>query len=222
VTASVAQTVLDYLRTFVWPAVTVSLIVFFLVRFRRSVAGLLDRITEARGPAGVRIAAAPPPSQDASSPVTPDPEIIEEIVGEYEERLQREQEAEQQTIEYWQHQTVEAQLSADFERTYRLIFGSQILALRSIDGAYPGSLPRSQIEVFFELMKAHDPASAWSFEQWLRFLLIPSVFPIGTQQPPLVEQLADGTFKITDRGRAFTGFLELIEYPSAGYPAKTL
>lgn len=211
---SLAGTILSYLQTLIWPVVTASLVLYFLIRFRSNVANLLDRVTEGHLPAGFGFAAAPPPSQElaiAAEPGAVGLEILQAVVDEYEEQLGQEQQQHQQTVEQLTGALVSAQVDLDFERIYRLILGSQIRALQALRDSHPASVPRSLLEPIFEAAKAQAQLAlaSWTFEQWIGFLLRAG----GAGDQPLVEQLGDGTYKITQKGLAFTAYIEVAALP---------
>ena len=205
--ASIAETVLSYLQALVWPTVTAGLVLFVLIRFRKNMANLLDRVIEGHGPGGIGFAAAPPPSQKVVAVESVVGfEVLQEVVDDYEEQLRQTQEQHQQTLEQLTRDLISAQVELDFERIYRLILGSQIRALQALRDAHPGSAPRSLIEPIFESARAQAPLAlgTWTFEQWIGFLLRQSV----------VEQLGDGMFRITQKGLAFVAYLEVASLPA--------
>lgn len=94
-----ARLALDFIDTLAWPAAVVGLVAFFLVRFRESVGGLLDRIQEVKGPAGTGFTA--PAAPTGQSPIEPDKDELRKGYETY----------------YVLYQ---------FERIYRVIYGTQL------------------------------------------------------------------------------------------------
>jgi hypothetical protein len=211
--ASTAETILGYVEALAWPLVVVVIATCFLILFRANIAGLLDRMTEGRLPAGLGGFAAAPPSQNVG-PVEDesiDSETLQLIVDGYEERLV-EVEVTRAAVERLTGELVSAQLELDFERTYSAILGSQVRLLHALGEAHPASVPRAFVEALFDAEKTRWGLvlGSWSFEQWMGFLL-----RRGYGGRSLVEQLGDGTYKLTEKGGAFLGYLQ-----SRGYPPK--
>jgi hypothetical protein len=62
------------------------------------------------------------------------------------------------------------------------------------------------------LSLVHEHRASWTFEQWVRFLL-----HVGYADQALAEQLADGTFKITQKGGAFLVYVAAQRLPPRFY-----
>lgn len=97
----------------------------------------------------------------------------------------------------------EASLSIEFERTYRTIFGSQIAALKSMNGPHVTS--SQALRSFYDAAVKNFPEaySNYSFEDWARYLLISGVAINDNEN-----------WRVTDKGLDFlrymlnTGLLE--------------
>jgi hypothetical protein len=83
-----------------------------------------------------------------------------------------------------------------FERTYGLIFGSQISFLQQMNG---GPLTIEHAREFYDRAKAAfvEVYKNYSFEQWLNFM----------ESFILLSKTADGRLAITARGRGFLSYL---------------
>lgn len=202
---STAQTILEYLQTFVWPVVVVGLVVLLVVRYHDQVVAFLDRLTGINVP-GLGVNAAPPSQDVAAADPVIELDAFQAVVDDYEQQLQQAQHAHQQTAEELIQQGLTTRIELDCERGYRLIFGSQIRALRALSDALPTSVPRSLLEPIFEAAKSAQILALpewWTFEQWVGFLLRQSV--LGR---PFVQQLGDGTYKLEDAGQAFLRYID--------------
>lgn len=94
-------------------------------------------------------------------------------------------------------------LDRDMEVTYRVIFGSQIAAVKDAN-LRGGSISVRRAEEIYDRAKARFPEvhSSRTFEEWAEFLLIRGLFtrPAEPIEPDTVSHL-------TDRGRQFLHFL---------------
>ena len=90
----------------------------------------------------------------------------------------------------------QSHLETFFEQTYRLIFGSQISALKCLNQGIKAS--EADAKAYFESLKELHPEvyQHYGYEQWLGFLLGRDLI-----------MRSDGTFEITDIGRDFLFYL---------------
>jgi hypothetical protein len=214
--ASFWSTLLDYLDVLAWPVLVASTLIYVFWRFRENMSGLIDRIVEVRVPGGGALGIAPPqqPANVDEAVLDDDEdEILTQIVNDYEAQLQERGEQYEQQEAQLRSDLFIARLELDLERTYRWIFGSQIQALRALQDAHPASVPRTLVEPIFDAAKAQYPDfhRASTFETWIRFLLNEGI--AGS----LVEQLGDGTCKVTLKG---TAFLATLDANPVFYPPK--
>jgi hypothetical protein len=87
-----------------------------------------------------------------------------------------------------------------FERTYLLIFGSQIAALQALNSAAgEGGFPVDILKTWYELgvLKGPELYANYSFDQWLGFL----------ESAQLVARLPDNKVTISINGRGFLKYL---------------
>jgi hypothetical protein len=99
------------------------------------------------------------------------------------------------------------QLMVTFERVYRLIFGSQLTALRMADR--PGGVPIADIRKLFERFKAAFPEvhKNRTFEQWAQFLIDTGM---GV---PLPDAGSTPMAGVTDLGHEFLEYVRQMRYP---------
>ena len=199
------------LGAFAWPLAVVVVAAAFLLLFRKNVAGLIDRMNEVRGPGGFGASAVD--QQHAVAEIVDedgdDPAALYELVAQYATELERVRAEAEESAERLAEQVVFARLELDFERTYGLIFGSQLRALRALRVAGVEGLPRHEIEVHFEAMRAVAEgvgADPWAFEQWMTYLMR------ATYSGPLVEVAASGNYVITQAGNNFLIYIEMRGY----------
>jgi hypothetical protein len=212
-TASVAQTVLDYLSVLVWPAVVLGLVLYFLIAYKENVRALIDAIRSLRGP-GIAAELAPrdqplPPAIDERGEVDEEQsELIELVAGAYEVQLAQAQQEHERQVEHLVNRLVRAQFELDFERQYQWIFGSQVRALRAMRDA-GGQLPRAALEPIFEGVWA-QLATGLTFDTWMSYLLHASY------HSALVVHV-NGTYQITPKGLAFLAYIERLRYAERAY-----
>jgi hypothetical protein len=214
-TASLAQTILDYIRALIWPSVVLTLVLFFLIAYEDNVRALIDAIRELRGPAGVGAALAPrgqPQPPDIDEPEQVDEqqaELVALVVEEYEAQMAQAQEQHQEQVERIINELVVARLELDFERQYQWIFGSQLRALRALRDAR-GQLPRAALEPIYEAVRP-QLWSGFTFDTWIGYLLR------VTLHSALAVAVNGGTYHITPKGRAFLGYIERLKYPDRSF-----
>lgn len=141
--------------------------------------------------------------------VAEEADLLAEQVEEYELRLAEQQLAAQEERGRLLRQLAVAELGRDFERIYRVIYGSQIAALRSMLAA-PEGLPREALEAHLTASKATWTAMPFiqslTFEQWIGFLLS-NALAMLPQPPP-------GPYRITSKGSGFLGYIDAGRYPT--------
>ena len=101
------------------------------------------------------------------------------------------------------------QMQAAFEKTFRIIFGSQLSALRLAD-SYPATgIPLKDVEALFNSAKAHFPEihKNRTFEQWTQFLVDTG---LGRSMPPQNSVPMAG---VTDLGHEFVVYVTQNRYP---------
>ena len=90
-------------------------------------------------------------------------------------------------------------IATEFERIYRIIFGSQIRLLRHLEAAK--TLTKNEVAKFFKQEKRKMPDSNIESEPWTKFV----------QSQGLMEY-KDGEYTITNKGLAFIAYLALFNY----------
>jgi hypothetical protein len=93
-----------------------------------------------------------------------------------------------------------AQSSSNFEKTYRLIFGSQVASLEYLNRNGPQST--AILRMFFEMARSENPDfySEKTFESWLAFLFSSL---ITTDGQDVSETFEDQIYGISNLGRDF-------------------
>ncbi|MDQ5822320.1 MAG: hypothetical protein M3540_12845 [Actinomycetota bacterium] len=207
--------ILDYLRVLIWPVVVGTFLGYFLRRFGSHIGPLLDRIRSVKA-LGTEVGFADPRQEEAlgdeeaaEETVVDEAELLTEKVEEYERLLGEQHLAAQEERARLLRQLAAAQLGRDFERIYRVIYGSQIAALRSLNATEDG-VPQIALEAHLNQSKATWTTMPFiqslTFEQWMGFLLRNglAIHP----EPP------NGPYKITSKGSGFLGYIEAGRYPS--------
>lgn len=196
--------ILDYLQVFIWPVV----VVIALLLFRKQIGGLLQRPpTSIQTPFGTLNYAQQSEADEISDEEAEDvydedadffeairnevrAEVVEEIAGAAvaaQEEVVRELSM--------------ARLNFEFERLFNRIFGSQVFLLERLrDG--PKHEPFMDAWFNGVVEKYPTMGMTYSKESYLGFLLANG----------LAEEEVPGTYRITDKGRAFLGYLAFAGY----------
>ncbi len=186
-----------------WPVTVLIVGVVFIVLFRKPIERLLDR-TKKIGTTGLDASTA---AQETSIERTPSG--AQELLARFENDLLLEQEnAIRQELNnrrvddpVERERVLVRHLAATyiygrFERTYHLIFGSQILMLQDLNAA--GILHRDNVKSHYDMACILSPEfyANYSFDQWLHYMVSQTLV------------LVDGdNVTITVAGREFLKFL---------------
>lgn len=90
-------------------------------------------------------------------------------------------------------------IATEFERIYRIIFGSQMRLLRSLNNSK--LLGKREVIKFFKQEKRREPDSKIEFDPWILFLV----------SQGLVE-FKEGEYRITKKGLAFIAYVAAMGY----------
>ncbi|WP_295135413.1 hypothetical protein [uncultured Reyranella sp.] len=101
------------------------------------------------------------------------------------------------------------QMQFAFEKTYRIIFGSQLSALRLADSYPTTGIPLKDVEAIFNSAKAHFPEihKNRTFEQWTQFLVETG---LGQAMPA---QSGVPMAGVTELGHEFVVYVAQNQYP---------
>jgi len=190
-----------------WPLVALILGILALVLFRKPLLQFLTRADEV-GVAGVRVTA----KAQEQKAVEPEPqnslledlnkrlqsplltEVEDNIKKNLDQLSKKQDEREKSLIKI----LATSQIAVAFERTYFLIFGSQISALQFLNSASNVAGKPESLRPFYEQAKSKNPDfyGNYSFESWLGFLQNQCLIMQPNQQ-----------FGITVRGKEFLKYL---------------
>lgn len=208
--ASTATTVLDYIDVLIWPFV----VVFAIVLFRDEIAELIRKLRKASA-LGVEVgfdqqqstAEAAEDIEDYAEGLADRRELVAVDAGEGGDAGAAAVAAESD-LDDLRGEVETKTILLDFERTWNVIYGSQLAVLRALSAA-PAGLPRSAIEpVFEDAKKNRGLLPSWKFDDWMGFLLR-THHEIGL---PLVEINERGNYQLSARGSAFLGYVDRIGY----------
>ncbi len=90
-------------------------------------------------------------------------------------------------------------IATEFERIYRIIFGSQIRLLRHLDTTK--TLTKNEVAKFFKQEKRKMPDSDIELEPWTKFVVSQGLMEYKNDE-----------YNITNKGRAFIAYLALLNY----------
>lgn len=198
---------LEYIKVIIYPVI----ISGFLFYFRDRIGGLIDRIKSIKGPGGTEV--------DLEDQIKSQQkginaeqinlhlkqqisdEIKKEVKGEYEEKIKKMGESEQQLKTVLTY----TQIYLDFERIYRVIFGTQIELLKRLRANSSLGEAKTDSIFFFVLnQKIYPILSSWNFELYINFLLDNDLVSFQNQ---------NDYYFITDKGRAFLVYIEYLNFP---------
>lgn len=169
---------LAYTNVLAWPIVAI----YLSNKFSQDIRGLLKRITKGELPGGIKFDS--PPSQDEKqTESTPKTKEIEKIKSD---------------LDY-------TQIYLDFERIYRLIFGSQIELLKRLrlQESIGGEELKNTASFFVLTQNFYELLKSWTFDQYLKFL-----FDAG------LIHMKNDRYLISDKGKAFLSYIEFLNFPS--------
>lgn len=90
-------------------------------------------------------------------------------------------------------------IATEFERIYRIIFGSQMRLLRHLNMCK--SMTKSEVTKFFKQEKRKISDSNIELEHWVQFLVSQGLIEYKTKE-----------FLITNKGTAFLAYVALLNY----------
>lgn len=187
------------LKIIIWP----SLIAVFLVSFKEQLSTLLNRIIGVKLPGGseFQLQQEPRPTDNNTEDVLKKyMEIIKQKEAEIEEKQNEHEFTKEQFIQYIAKQDV----IIEFERSFNLIFRTQLILLWKFQENKASGLPISHIEAYFAGVKTAQPDAFpnWSWQNYINFLI----------QNNLISMNSDGNFIITDYGSAFLEYTLSMNY----------
>ena len=201
-----ARLVKDYLDVILWPFLSVTALVgAFLWLFRAQIGSLVNRINRIDLPGGGGISAAPPHQPDEPSQAPPggeppapgEPPPAEPTAIANDNRVVDEA-AIKQVNESWAEVVRWYEYYYFYERTYRLIYGSQIALLEHLKALGPGGGNESALLIYhsshLQQARAFDPSYNYPWESFIGYLIVSNLVQRQTQLP---------LYHITDLGLSF-------------------
>jgi hypothetical protein len=200
--------ILDFISDIAWPAVFVAALIYF----RKEITASFPRITEF-GPGGVKLAdaasdaAARQQNEQSAKP----PAVNELIAGirqyvspeqldpaiEITRRLVERTANKDEQISTLLHAAASLSIQLEHERTYRIIFGSQILALERMNR--PGGLTEEELQEIYSAAIAAYPAGLTKrsdYDSWKGYITI-----------SLARKNNEGNYELTATGRGFLRYI---------------
>lgn len=180
------------LELLVWPVTALLAYTGTVWTFRTSVKGFLDKAESVEGPGGVKIASAPrqqiatdpeavalpsPAADVRATSTTPAPTInlppVAPLIQQVEDGLRHDLVRQSPDDQPSQLATAlralaHARLLLAHEANYRVIFGTQIMLLKSLNDGSVASI--DQARFWYDLFHQRLPDVPITFESWLQFL----------------------------------------------------
>lgn len=186
------ELILEYIRVLVWPTiVSLSLFIFFRNNFKE----LINRIKKLEG-FGVKVSAN---EQKIQNPPRSEVEEYKSIALDYKTKID-ELGSNNEKIK---QDLINTQIYLDFERIYRLIFGSQIDFLKQLRKASSkGESINNFIFLFTITQRIYPILSTWDFPQYTYFLSSNNLI-----------LFKENKYFITDKGNGFLAYIEFLNFP---------
>jgi hypothetical protein len=185
-----ARLALDYIDVLIWPLVVAGVVTLLVLRFRVEIAALIGRIRSASGPLGIAFQMGEQQTAEAEE----GPAVVAFLSGLL---AHKENEITQRIVEATKltQQLALYQIYYFFERTYRVIFGTQIALLQRLSLATNGA-DLSEIIPLYEdnvrLMRLALPTYDYPLASYLGFLQASELITVH-----------EGRHYITEPGRTF-------------------
>jgi len=209
-----ADKIFDFLKVTLWPIA----FLIFVFLFRNNIAKFIENlIIRVKGPGDTEITLEQQKKvqEQKSGIIQISQEELgklskqtEEIKKEYEDQLnkeRKEKEGKEAFNNYLIDQLFIKDLQIDFERIYRLIFGSQIMLLRNLSSKGSSGSTTNELLIFFVMVqRIWSPAfQNWTFNLYLEFLL----------KNQLIQLIPPDSYLITEKGKAFLIYITSLSYP---------
>lgn len=202
-------------KIFVWPII---LAVSLFICFRKNLAGLIDRITIIKGPGGTELRTDEQKKaqeiegknnlkSENFQKISPEAKKqVESVKKDFKSKLEREKKNKEGEINYLLEQLSLKTTEIEFERIYRVIFGSQISLMRDLLSQSPRGRNGEFLAFYFlSAKKVWAPAfDNWSTDQYLAFLMNSDLIFYNAQQQ---------IWQITDKGISFLQYIGNLNYP---------
>lgn len=201
--------ILEYLKVLIWPIIIGGVIIYY----RKNIQAFIDRIWKLKFPGGELEAEKQKNLQsvdegggreNAEETLSQQTELIEEVKNQYETQYSTLQQNAQQAIQDLLNQLSVKDIQLNFERTYNVIFGSQIALLELLLPKTTGE-SRAFLDLFYsQVKKINFPIfENWTLDAYIQLLIYKL----------LVEVTPVGNYKITVRGASFLSYITNLNYP---------
>jgi len=187
-----ALLLLDFLKVLVWPGI----VFLFTMLFRKNIAKLIDEILE------LKILGNEAKRAKEQLPQDKPPITDIDILSKYEslaETYKKTVDSLSESKDNLKNELTNKEIELDFERTYNIIFGSQLFLLDSL--SFNNNMNYDVIDNYYKTIQKNNPAlSTWNTNQYLSFL-----FSSG-----LIEWNNKGaiSIQITVKGNAFMYYIK--------------
>lgn len=194
---------LEYIKVLIYPVIIVATLFYY----RKNFTSFIDRLWKLKFPGGEleaekqieaqELEKTEPMSIKELEDLFDDGDLVQNVKENYEKILEDTKKSNEETINNLLNEIAIRDLVIDFEKIYKVIFGSQISLLQHLNTKGFSGDTRVYLESFFQTVKNIWPIlKDWNLDQYLGYLITKSL--IDTSQ---------GTYKITDRGKSFLSYV---------------
>ncbi|OGK38315.1 hypothetical protein A3F03_01965 [Candidatus Roizmanbacteria bacterium RIFCSPHIGHO2_12_FULL_41_11] len=191
----------DFLKTSFWPLI----VLFAIFLFKNEISSLISKGIVIILPGGHQLRLNEPAPQQETIQKNPEPKIIEDYKEKEKLHLVK-IEALGKSYVALKTQLINTQIYLDFERNYRVVFGSQVDLLKRLRSIFPtGQAGKDIIFTFISTQRLFPVFASWTFTQYMNFLLTSNLI-----------NFSNDNYFITDKGKAFLAYIEILNYPQKG------
>lgn len=194
------QLLLEYIKVFLWPGIFILFFLLFNKQISKIIGILINLLAKANkvNVAGVmEIANQPEILSTSLNADNVNKTVVIDVIAKYERQLAEHNADHEKYVNNLLFQLAYKDLQIDFEKIYRLVFGSQIQLLKDMNTQTSDGSSRYLAIFFLYMQQVHKPVfDSWGFDQYLSFLVRTNLIT-----------LINSSYQITEKGKAFLAYL---------------
>lgn len=188
----IIRAIFEYIKTLSWPVV----VLFMFLILLREIKNLINRINYIKWPGGPEI------NTKQTKPSKEIPKISEETENKKLEEIKKSSQDKEELL----NQVVILQIALHFERTYNLIFGSQIRLLENLRKYGSVGMKYEDVAAYYQgVLVTYPYMVSYHLTQYLDFL-------VGAKLVEVTQQGDNRVVKIVPLGIDFLEYLEGLNY----------